>query len=135
MKTQGLTPILNVSNIIESFTWFTKLGWQEAWRWGEPEPTFAAVCSGKSEIFLCQGGQGSRGGPMPQFVGDDMTGGVWMSWWLESPAAVDEAYKLAIENGMTVTMPPTDEPWNVREFHLRHPDGHTFRVSAGLEEE
>jgi len=68
-------------------------------------------------------------------VGDDETGGVWMSWWLESPAAVDDAYKLALEHGMTVTMPPTDEPWNVREFHLRHTDGHTFRVSAGLEEE
>jgi len=27
-------------------------------------------------------------------------------------------------------MPPTDEPWGVREFHLRHPDGHTFRVGA-----
>ena len=72
---------------------------------------------------------------MPQFVGDDETAGGWMSWWLESPAAVDEAYQLALKHGMTVTMPPTDEPWNVREFHLRHPDGHTFRVSAGLEEE
>ena len=47
------------------------------------------------------------------------TGGVWMSWWLESPAAVDEAYQLALQHGMTVTMPPTDEPWSVREFHLR----------------
>ena len=27
-------------------------------------------------------------------------------------------------------MPPTDEPWGVREFHLRHADGHTFRISA-----
>jgi hypothetical protein len=27
---------------------------------------------------------------------------------------------------------PTDEPWGVREFHLRHPDGHTFQVSSGL---
>ena len=36
--------------------------------------------------------------------------------------------------GMDVTWPPTDEPWGVREFHLRHPDGHTFRVSAGLGE-
>ena len=36
------------------------------------------------------------------------------------------------EFGMTVTYPPTDEPWGVREFHLRHPDGHMFRVSAGL---
>ncbi len=36
---------------------------------------------------------------------------------------------------MTVTFPPTDEPWGVREFHLRHPEGHTFRVSAPLREE
>ena len=67
---------------------------------------------------------------MPRFVGDDETGGVWMSWWLESPGAVDAAYQLALKQGMIVTMPPTNEPWNVREFHLRHPDGHTFRVGA-----
>ena len=35
---------------------------------------------------------------------------------------------------MKITYPPTNEPWGVREFHLRHPDGHTFRVSAGLGE-
>ena len=134
MKIEGLTPILNVSNIVESFEWFSKLGWEKAWDWGEP-PTFGALSNGKSEIFLCQGAQGSRGGPMPQFVGDDETGGVWMSWWLPSPADIDEAYEVATQHGMTVTMPPTDEPWDVREFHLRHSDGHTFRVSAGLEEE
>src|SRR5256714_13432711 len=83
-----------------------KLGWEKGWDWGDP-PTFGGVCNGKAEIFLCQNGQGSRGGPMPQFVGDDETGGVWMSWWLESPAAVDEAYKLAVQNELTVTMPPT----------------------------
>jgi len=33
---------------------------------------------------------------------------------------------------MMVPFPPTDEPWGVREFHLRHPEGHTFRVSAPL---
>ena len=138
MKLHGLTPILNVSNIVESFEWFAKLGWQKLWDWcpeaGSPA-TFGAVGNNKVEIFLCAGAQGSRGGPMPRFVVDDETCGVWMSWWLESPAAVDEAYHTAMKSGMTVTMPPTDEPWNVREFHLRHPDGHTFRVSAGLEEE
>jgi uncharacterized glyoxalase superfamily protein PhnB len=134
MKIEGLTPILNVSDIGQSFAWFEKLGWQKAWDWADP-PTFGAVCNGKAEIFLCQGAQGSRGGAAPQFVGDDETGGVWMSWWLESPAAVDSAYELARQNGLTVAMPPTDKPWNVREFQLRHPDGHTFRVGAGLEEE
>jgi catechol 2,3-dioxygenase-like lactoylglutathione lyase family enzyme len=134
MKVQRITPILNVSNIQESFLWFEKIGWQKGWDWGEP-PSFGGVCSGDVEIFLCENGQGSRGGPMPKFVGDDETGGVWMSWWLPSPADVDAAHQRALEHGLIVTMPPTDEPWAVREFHLRHPDGHTFRVSAGLEEE
>jgi catechol 2,3-dioxygenase-like lactoylglutathione lyase family enzyme len=134
MKVEGLTPILNVSNIQESFAWFQKLGWERIWDWGEP-PTFGAVGSGKWQIFLCQNCQGSRSGPLPQHVRDDETGGVWMTLWLTSPADVDAAYKLALEQGLIVTMPPTDEPWNVREFHLRHPDGHTFRVSSSLEEE
>jgi catechol 2,3-dioxygenase-like lactoylglutathione lyase family enzyme len=131
MIVHRLTPILNVSNIEESFAWFEKLGWQKAWDWGDP-PTFGGVCSGHTEIFLCQNGQGSRGGPAPRHTGDDDTGGVWMSWWLASPAAVDEAHELAVKLGFTITRPPTDEPWGVREFHLVHPDGHTFRVSAGL---
>jgi uncharacterized glyoxalase superfamily protein PhnB len=54
---------------------------------------------------------------------------------LANPAEVDAIHSLALENGMIVTQPPTDEDWNVREFHLRHPDGHTFRVSAGFGEE
>jgi len=36
---------------------------------------------------------------------------------------------------MVVTMPPTDKPWGMREFHLRHPDGHVFRVGAGNSED
>lgn len=131
MEVQGLTPILNVSEMAATFAWFEKLGWKKLWDWGDP-PTFGAVGAGCVEIFLCLGAQGSRGGPAPKFAGDDETGGVWMSWWVESPAAVDAAHARAIEQGLTVTMPPTDEPWNVREFHLRHPDGHTFRMSAGL---
>ena len=71
---------------------------------------------------------------MPKFPGDDATDGVWMTWWMESPADVDALHAIAVGKGMTVTYPPTNEPWGVREFHLRHPDGHTFRVSAGLGE-
>jgi hypothetical protein len=26
-----------------------------------------------------------------------------------------------------------NEPWNVREMHIRHPDGHVFRISKGIE--
>ena len=34
MLAKGLTPILNVSSMQESFAWFAKLGWQEGWEWG-----------------------------------------------------------------------------------------------------
>lgn len=133
MDVTCLTPILNVSDMAASFEWFEKLGWKKLWDWGTP-PTFGAVGSGKVEIFLCLGAQGSRGGPVPKFTGDDETGGVWMSWFLSSPDAVDAAHALAIQHGMTVTHPPTNEPWGIREFHLRHPDGHTFRIGAGTGE-
>jgi hypothetical protein len=84
MKLECLIPILNVSNINESFAWLEKLGWKKGWDWGDP-PTFGGVSNGKCEIFLCENGQGSRGGPMPRHVRDDDTGGVWMSWFLASP--------------------------------------------------
>jgi catechol 2,3-dioxygenase-like lactoylglutathione lyase family enzyme len=134
MKVERLTPILNVSDIQASFAWFEKLGWKKGWDWGDP-PTFGGVCNGTSEIFLCQGGQGSRGGPLPRHVETDDTGGVWMTWWLASPSAVNAAYDLALKEGLTVLTKPTDEEWNVREFQLMHPDGHTFRVSSGIGEE
>jgi len=137
MTVQGVTPILNVTSVLESQAWFEKLGWSRGFTWpeGDSAPGFGAVCSGKIEIFLCVGGQGSRGAIMPRFPGDDATDGVWMSWWVGSPAEVDALHQTALAQGFIVTYPPTDEPWGVREFHLRHPDGHMFRVSAGLGEE
>jgi catechol 2,3-dioxygenase-like lactoylglutathione lyase family enzyme len=134
MKLKRLIPILNVSDLQESFAWFEKIGWTKGWEWGEP-PGFGGVHSGECEIFLCQNGQGSRGGAMPRHVEDDDTGGVWMTWFLDSPAEVDAFYQLAVQQGVIVTRPPHNYEWGVRECHIRHPDGHTFRVGAGTEEE
>ena len=137
MPVQNVTPILNVSSLPQSIAWFMQLGWRQGFVWpdGDPDPSFGSVCSEKAEIFLCRGAQGSRGSIMAKFPGDDETDGVWMSWWVNSPAEVDVLHDTALQQGMIVTYPPTNEPWGVREFHLRHPDGHMFRVSAGLGEE
>jgi len=136
MDAKGITPILNVSDIQASFGWFEKLGWHKDWDWGTP-PTFGAVCSGECTIFLCLDGQGGRGrgAEVNAFAPDaDETSdkGVWMSIWVED---VDAVYQDCLAQGVEVTWPPTDEPWNVREMHIRHPDGHVFRISQGLEEE
>src|SRR5262249_14282969 len=94
---------------------------------------FASVGSGEVEIFLCKDGQGSRGAPLPRQVGDDdSTGGVWMIWWLKTPAEVDAAHALALKHVVTVVWPPTKAPWGCRECRIVQPDGHTFRLSAPI---
>ena len=129
MKVTGITPILNVTDIQATFIWFEQIGWEKGWEWGEPV-TFGGVCCGECEIFLCEDGQGGRGKgkntrtfEVPD--GEVQDKGVWMSLWVDD---VDAAHRQCIENGIDVTWPPTDMPWNVREMHIRHPDGHVFRV-------
>ena len=134
MHAHKLTPILNVSDIHESFRWFEKLGWKKGWDWGDP-PTFGGVCSGACEIFLCLNGQGGRGKSRSKTTGgggDDADRGVWMSIWVDD---VDAIHRRCLEQGLEVTWPPTDEPWGVREMHVRHPDGHVFRISREIERE
>ena len=133
MNAKGLTPILNVSDIQMSFAWFEKLGWTKGWDWGDPA-TFGSVRSGACEIFLCEGAQGGRGkGTQDKTFGADgdesADKGVWMSVWVDD---VDVIHQRCLQQGLDITWPPTNMPWNVREVHVRHPDGHVFRISAGL---
>jgi catechol 2,3-dioxygenase-like lactoylglutathione lyase family enzyme len=133
MKAHGLNPILNVSDFAASVRWFEALGWEQAWDWGEP-PGFGAVRSGVCEIFLCQDGQGGRGhGGVPATFGPDgdqtADRGVWISVWVDD---VDALHEHCLAAGIEVTWPPTDMPWGVRELHIRHPDGHVFRMGRGI---
>ncbi len=135
MLARRLTPILNVSNIQDSFAWFEKLGWRRSWDWGDPV-TFGGVCSGECEVFLCENAQGGRGrSPLTKTFGpegdDSADTGVWMSIWVDD---VDAVHQRCLAQALEVTWPPTDMPWNVREMHVRHPDGHVFRISRGIEE-
>ena len=133
MFAKAINPILNVSDMRESFAWFEKLGWDKLWEWGDPTG-FAAVGSGECEIFLCKDGQGGRAArpleTLDGFIGPDENGS-WMSIWVDDVEAI---HKRCVENGIEVTFPPQNMPWNVREMHVRHPDGHVFRISKGLGE-
>lgn len=146
MKIKHITPILNVSDVPASIAWFEALSWQRCWTYNgngmipdaadsdlHGTATFAAVGLGHFEIFLCLDGQGPPPSQIPDgYPETDDYGGVWMTWWLDSPAAVDNAHEIALEHGMRITKPPTNRPWGLRECHLSHPDGHVFRLSAPL---
>jgi uncharacterized glyoxalase superfamily protein PhnB len=77
------------------------------------------VTSEGREIFLCLDGQGGRG-----------EHGAWLSLWVDDVHALDAIHPTCVGEGLDVLSAPEDMPWGVREMHLRHPDGHVFRVSA-----
>jgi uncharacterized glyoxalase superfamily protein PhnB len=81
---------------------------------------------------LCHGAQGGRGKGTNTSTfshgGESDDKGVWMSVWVDD---VDAIHQHCLEQGIEITWPPTDMPWGVREMHIRHPDGHVFRISRG----
>jgi catechol 2,3-dioxygenase-like lactoylglutathione lyase family enzyme len=134
VRVEHVVPILNVTDVEASVAWFGKLGWEPGFQWRaahEGPVDFGAVRAGDAEIFLCRDGQGGRGrgantataGPGADQRADR---GAWMSIWVDD---VDALHERCLAEGLEVTHPPTDEPWNVREFHVRHPDGHVLRIS------
>ncbi len=132
MRVAFITPILNVSDLEKSIAWFELWGWRKCWDWSAKPggiKTFGAVGCGEVQIFMCRDGQGGRG--REGGIGGDGQG-VWMSVWVDDVDAVFEACKA---KGVEVAMPPRNEAWEVREMHVRHPDGHIFRVGKGLEGE
>jgi len=122
LEAKALTPILNISGIAPTFAWF---------EWA----CFGPAGSGKqTSIFLCQGAQSGRGQGThtTTFQLEQADKGVWMSVWVDD---VDEMHKHCVAAGLEINFSPTNTPWHVREMHLRHPDGHVFRVSPGLDSE
>jgi catechol 2,3-dioxygenase-like lactoylglutathione lyase family enzyme len=114
MHPLSLTPILSVSDIPASLAFFHALGWRTCWDWTPPgcaAPSFASVGAGEFEIFLCLDDQGARP--------------VWLMCFVDD---ADALHRRCLDRGLTIARPPADEPWGVREFHLRHPDGHTLRI-------
>jgi catechol 2,3-dioxygenase-like lactoylglutathione lyase family enzyme len=135
MKVERVVPILNVTDVEASIDWFAKLGWTATFTWdadapGAP-PDFGGVGCDEAEIFLCRDGQGGRGrgqnaetgGPGADQRADR---GAWVSIWVDD---VDAVHERCLAEGLEVTFAPGDEPWGVREMHVRHPDGHVLRIS------
>jgi hypothetical protein len=91
-----------------------KLLFEKLWDWGDP-PTFGAVRLGKAEIFFCLRGQGSPG--------------TWLAIFLDD---VDGYCHRIRRRGADVIFGPKDEPWGMREIHVRDPNGHVIRFGHGI---
>ena len=143
MGIKSVTPVLNVASVPDSLAWFEALGWARSFTWNQSgmiegaadandagDADFCGLCCGDAQVFLCLEGQGQQGTPLPAAEGQPSTDGSWMSWWMESQESFEALHAQVVELGYRVQSPPEDCPWGVREFHLRHPDGHVFRISC-----
>jgi catechol 2,3-dioxygenase-like lactoylglutathione lyase family enzyme len=110
-----LTPILFVRDFREATKYYTKkLFFDLRWDWGKP-PTFGCVGLGKVEIFFCLKAQG---GP-----------GTWLCIFVDD---VDGYCERITKAGAEVIYGPKDEPWGLREIHVRDPNGHVIRFGHGI---
>ena len=134
MNVRSITPILNASDLAPSFAWFERLGWSKGWDRGE-SAGFGVVSVGEDvQLFLCHDAQGGRGrGDNDQTFGEGGSEradrGVRLSVFLDD---VDALHARCRYEGLDVTFPPTGMPWGVRGLHVRHSDGHVFRMSQPL---
>src|SRR5215831_2620262 len=110
-----LTPILYVRDFAEAMNYYTsKLLFEKLWDWGTP-PSFGAVRLGNVEIFFCLRAQGCPG--------------TWLSIFVDD---VDDYFQRIKKLGAEVSYGPRDEPWGVREIHVRDPNQHVIRFGHGI---
>jgi len=115
ISAESLTPILCVRDFAEAMQYYTdKLLFEKLWDWGDP-PSFGAVRLGRVEIFFCLGGQGHPG--------------TWLSIFVED---VDNYFEQIKRLGAEVIYGPENEPWGVREIHVRDPNQHVLRIGHGI---
>ena len=115
----GLQPVLQVENVLEAVNWYhDKLGFDIDFIHGDP-PVHARVRNGNVYIRFIPFGlailRADRGYDWIH-VGEDLDG-------------LFEAYRRA---GVTIVAEPTDQPWGLRDFRIRDPDGHVHCFAAEI---
>jgi catechol 2,3-dioxygenase-like lactoylglutathione lyase family enzyme len=118
----GVQPVLPVADAARAARYFRDvLGFEIDFIAGEP-PSYARVKKGAERshgdpvyirLWQCSaptGGQGWKG-EVVIHVGHD----------------VDGLHAAYLKRGVTIVEPPVSQPWGLREFAIREPDGHLLR--------
>ncbi|MBD2701180.1 VOC family protein [Spirosoma sp. BT702] len=114
MKLEKTTPVLYVSDISRSLSYYTHiLGFDEKWEWESP-PTFGGVEKDGVEIFFSSDGH-SR------------------SWVCLIVDDVDAYYKTIVSKGAIIIAPPQSQSWNIREMYVKDPDGNLLSFGHRLD--
>jgi catechol 2,3-dioxygenase-like lactoylglutathione lyase family enzyme len=112
-------PTLRVNDAAKSCTFYCDvLGFKKNWehRFGPGYPLFVSVSRGPATIFLTEHPECSSGALVYFYVRE-----------------VESLLAQLKQNGAVLGLGPVDQPWGVREVHLRDPDGNKLRFGQALE--
>jgi len=111
-------PILTVRSLKASQAYYRDaLGFKLDWDHGDP-PDFGSVSRSDSQLFLCQGCQGTPG-----------------SWMMIFTRDVDKLHEELVSRKARIKMPPTNMPWGLREMQVEDPDGNVIRFGSAIPED
>lgn len=113
-------PFLPVRDVRETIRYYkTHLGFRDAWFWGEP-PTDAGCRRDELSMLFNENpelAERIQGFELVMFVDD-----------------VDGIYnEFKRDPDIEITSPVKDEPWGIREFTIRDPNGYLLRISCSIE--
>ena len=116
MEVLNSNPVLAVRDLERSAQWYRKvLGCATS----EPDPGNWTFCRSGSVDFML--------GRCPDVLPALELGDHSYVAYLRVDD-VDSFYRRAVGAGAEILKPPRDEPWGMREFAVRSPDGHRFML-------
>jgi catechol 2,3-dioxygenase-like lactoylglutathione lyase family enzyme len=109
-------PIFNVRDLKASQHYYRDaLGFKVDWEHGEP-PDFGAVSRSDVILFMCQRCQSAPG-----------------AWLFTFTRDVDRLHEEFTRRKAIIQMPPTNQPWGLREMQVADPDGNVLRFASPVE--
>ena len=113
---RGVAPVLLVADVQKAAAYFRDaLGFNIPRFWGDP-PTFTIASRDGLEVMLNQVGAADVFRP-----NGDYDGRFDAYFWVRDADALHAEFA---SHGADIVCPPSDEPYGMREFQVRDPDGH-----------
>jgi catechol 2,3-dioxygenase-like lactoylglutathione lyase family enzyme len=115
-EVRGVAPVLLVNDVQKTAAYFRDaLGFSVRGFWGDP-PMFSIVRRDEIEVMLNQVAKGDAFKPNGAYDGRYDA-----YFWV---ADADALHAEMSGKGADIVCPPSDEPYMMREFQVRDPDGH-----------
>lgn len=120
MKTFCVCPVLQVADLSQALAYYRDvLGFEQEFAYGEP-PFYGAVKLGEASVHLASpSAQAARRGLGSAYFFCDN---------------VDAYYAKIVSKGATVTSALADQPYAMRDFQVKDPDGNLLGFGHSLEE-